>query len=131
MFRRNMISCVSWRGALVALLLPFQPALAQEVVIGTEVACDSGEQAQRYATLFRGNAEETLTKVNTEAESDDACKLVSVAYLRGKDVAKTTTNEGTFVTARILIVGYVMRKGVVNAPPFVQFMVFKIDERMA
>jgi hypothetical protein len=131
MFKRNMISCVSWRGALVALLLPVQPTLAQEVATGTEVACDSGEQAQRYITLFHGDAEETLTKVNTEAEGDDACKLASVSYLRGKDVAKTMTNEGTFVVARVLIVGYVMRKGVVSAPPFVQFMVFKIDERMA
>ena len=126
-----MISRVSWHGPLVALLLSFQPALAQEVVTGTEVVCDSGQQAERYIALFRGDEEETVTQVNTEAESDDVCKLISIAYLRGKDVAKTVTKEGTFIIARVLIVDFVTPQGIHNVPHFVQFTVFKLDERMA
>ena len=131
MFKRLMTSRVSWRGALVALLLSFQPALAQEVVTGTEVVCDSGQQAERYIALFHGDEEETVTLVNTEAESDDACKLISIAYLRGKDVSKAVTKEGTFVIARVLTVGFVTPQGIDNVPHFVQFTVFKLDERMA
>jgi hypothetical protein len=126
-----MISRVSWCGPLVALLLSFQPALAQEVVTGTEVVCNSDQQARRYIALFHGDEEETVTQVNTEAESDDACQLKSIVYLRGKDIAKAVTKEGTFVIARVLIVGFATPRGVRNVPHFVQFTVFKLDERMA
>jgi len=131
MFKGIMISRVSWCGALVFLLLSFQAALAQEVVTGTEVVCSSGKQAERYIDLFHGDEEETVTEVNTEAESDDTCRLISIAYLRGKDVAKAVTKEGTFVIARVLIVGFITRRGVHGVPHFVQFTVFKIDERPA
>ena len=131
MFKGIMISRVSWCGALMFLLLSFQAALAQEVVTGTEVVCSSGKQAERYIDLFHGDEEETVTEVNTEAESDDTCRLISIAYLRGKDVAKAVTKEGTFVIARVLIVGFITRRGVHGVPHFVQFTVFKIDERTA
>ena len=130
MFKRFVISRVSWSGALVSLLLSFHAAVAQEVVTGTEVVCNSGEQAERYIALFQGDEEETVTQVNTEAE-DDACRVTSVAYLRGKDVAKEVTKEGTFVIARVLIVGFVTPRGFRSVPHFVRFSVFKIDERMA
>jgi len=131
MFKRPITCGVSWCGALVALLLSFQLALAQEVVTGTEVVCNSGKQAERYIALFQGDEEETVTQVNTEAEDDDACRVTTVAYLRGNDVAKAVTKEGTFVIARVLIVGFVTPRGVHKVPHFVQFSVFKIDERMA
>jgi len=130
-YKHLMICRVSWCGAVVALLLSFQPTFAQEVVTGTEVICSSGKQAERYIALFRGDQDETVTQVNTEAEDDDACRVTSVAYLRGKDVGKTITTEGTFVIAPVLIAGFVTRRGVHSVPPFVQFAVFKIDERMA
>jgi hypothetical protein len=131
MFKQLMACRGSWGGALVALLLSFQPVLAQEVVTGTEVVCNSGKQAERYVDLFRGDEEETVTQVNTEADDDDACRVTSVAYLRGNDIAKAVTKEGTFVIARVLIVGFVTPRGVHSVPHFVQFTVFKIDERMA
>jgi hypothetical protein len=131
MFKRLLINRALWHGALMAVVLPFQPALAQEVETGTEVTCSSSEQAQRYIALFRGDEEDTVSQVNIEAESDEACRVLSVVYLRGKDVAKTATKQGTFVVARVLIVGFVTRKGVRNVPQFVQYTVFKIDERMA
>jgi hypothetical protein len=129
--KRLMINRVSWHGALVALLLSFQPALAQDVVTGTEVVCSSSQQAERYIALFHGDEEETVTQVNTEAESDDACQLISIVYLRGKDIAKSVTKEGTFVIAPVLIFGFATPRGVRNVPHFVQFTVFKLDERMA
>jgi hypothetical protein len=131
MFKHLMICRVSWCGALLALLLSFQPALTQEIVTGTEVVCNSGKQAERYVTLFDGDEEETVTQVNTEAEDEDACRVTSVAYLRGNDVAKAVTKEGTFVIARVLIVGFVTPRGFHSVPHFVQFTVFKIDERAA
>jgi hypothetical protein len=62
------------------------------------------------AALFHGDEEETVTQVNTEAKSDDACKLISIAYLRGKDVSKAVTKE---------VVGFVTPQGVGNVPHFV------------
>ena len=131
MFKSIMISRVSWYGALVSLLLSVQATLAQEIVTGTEVVCNSGKQAERYIDLFHGDEEETVSQVNNEVKDDDACRVTSVAYLRGKDIAKTVTKEGTFVIARVLIIGFVTPGGVHGVPHFVQFTVFKIDERVA
>src|SRR5215467_6279532 len=67
MFKRLRISRVLWCGPLMALVSPFQPSLAQEAETGTEVVCSSGEQAERYIALLRGDEEEIVSQVNMEA----------------------------------------------------------------
>jgi hypothetical protein len=119
------------RGLLLAALLSCAPALAQEFEIGSGVVCDRIEQAERYIALFNGNTDETLTQINTEANSNDACAVVSVAFVRGRKVSKVTNDQGTFEVVRILIVGLTTRNGIQSTSPFVQFTLFKIDERVA
>jgi uncharacterized MAPEG superfamily protein len=131
MCKRIRLGRALWLGLGLSLLLLLQPAVAQQIEIGSGVICDRGEQAERYVALFKGNAEETVTQVNAEAQSDTACSVVSVAYLRGNDVSKATNAAGTFVIARILIIGLVTADGVQTVAPFVQFTLFKIDERVA
>ncbi len=131
MCKRIMIGRALWRGLVLALLATVQPALAQEIETGSGVICDTAEQAERYIALFKGSTHETVRQVNIEAKSNSACGVISVAYLRGNDVSKAANAQGTYIVARILVVGRVTPHGVLNITPVVQFTVFKIDERVA
>jgi hypothetical protein len=131
MLKRTTIGRALWRALLLTLLLSFEPAVAQEIEVGNGVICDRGEQAEGYAALFKGDVDEALTQVNAETKSDTACGVISAAYLRGNNVSKVANEEGTFIVARILIVGIVTPHGIQSIPPFVQFTLFKIEERAA
>src|SRR5262249_58086651 len=131
MFTRILIGRALWRGLFLTLVLSPHSAVAQEIKTGSGVICHRAEQAERYVALFNGNAKETLLQVNTEAKSDTACSVVTVAYLRGNDVSKAANNGGTFSVVRILIVGIMTAQGIQSVQPFVQFTLFEIDERMA
>jgi hypothetical protein len=107
------------------------PALAAEIEVGSAVVCDRGDQAERYAALFKGDSGQAIMQVNTESQSENACGMAAIAFRRGDDVARVSSDEGTYIVSRILIAGVLTPGGVQATAPFVQFTVFKIEEQTA
>lgn len=97
-----------------------------DVQIGRGVICDTQEQAERFVTLFKGNAGETLNTVNLEAKKENACAVAAVAYLPGDVSATATGGKGeAFRVVKILVLGVVTELGVQHVPPFPQYTILK------
>jgi hypothetical protein len=119
-----------FRGIAVgSIVLLGGPAFAADVAIGRGIICDTQEQMERYVAVFKGNAKDALTTVNTEAKKDDACSAAVVAYLVG-DTAATARNDSgeAYKVLKILVLGVVTNLGVQQVAPFPQFTIMKIDE---
>jgi len=118
------------KGATVGTIIFLgSPAFAADIAIGRGIICDTQEQMERYVAVFKGNAKEALTTVNTEAKKEDACAAAVVAYLAGDTGATARNNDGdAFRVLKILVLGVVTDMGVQQVAPFPQFTIMKIDE---
>jgi len=110
------------------------PAQARDIEVGTVLMCDTQQQAERVGTLLRGDAQNVVSavsEVNAEENSQTACGVVNVTYVRGTNLATVRAKGETFQIAPILVIGILDQTGVQSVPQNVYFSVFKIDERMA
>ena len=108
--------------------LGFSPASAQEIQIGRGLICDTKEQVERFVALFAGNSAEAISKVNAEANKDNACAVAAVAFIQGRKASTARSLEGTFLVVEITVVGIVGPFGVERLPPISQFTVILINE---
>jgi hypothetical protein len=117
--------------ALVSCTL-IAPAVAGDIEADTVLICDTQHQAERVAALMHGDdAVSVVSDVNAEEHSDTACGLAEVTFLRGPTLATIRTRDGTFVVAKILVMGAITTTGVKDVAPQFYFAVSKIDERIA
>jgi hypothetical protein len=110
------------------------PAQAGDIEVGTVLMCDTQQQAERVGTLLHGDATNVVSavsEVNAEENSQTACGVVNVTYVRGTSLATVRAKGETFLIAPILVIGILNETGVQSVPQNVYFSVFKIDERMA
>jgi len=121
---------IAIRIALLSLLLCL-PARAQEIQVGSAMACDTQEQVERFVTVFRGDVESAAKTVNAEARNPTACDVVAVAYIFGPEVATVRTDSRTFRIVRILVLGVVTPAGIMPAAPAAFYSYIEVDERAA
>jgi hypothetical protein len=120
--------------ALLSALL-CTPGQAQDTEVGPVLICDTQQQAERVGILLSGdaqNAVSAISEVNTEENSQTACGVVNVVYVRGAKLTTVRTRGETFEIAPVLVIGIPREAGgVQSVPANVYFSVFKIDERAA
>jgi hypothetical protein len=116
------------RIALLSLLLCL-PARAQEIEVGSTLACDTQQQVERFVAVYHGDFDSAAKAVNAEVEDPTACDMVSVAYVRGPAVATVRTSSRTFRIVRILVLGVVNAAGVIPAVPSMFYSIVQVDER--
>jgi hypothetical protein len=109
------------------------PARAQqvEVEVGSSLICDTQQQAERFAALFDGNAEAALRVVNVEHNDPTACAVVSVAFVRGREVGTARSRAGSYRVVRILVLGLLTERGLLAAEPAAYYSIVPLDEREA
>jgi hypothetical protein len=109
------------------------PARAQQVQVevAPSLICDTKEQAERFASLFDGNQEAALKAVNAEANDPTACAVIPAAFVRGGEVGTTRSRGGTFRIVRILVLGVMTDRGLLQAAPQAFFSIVPVDEREA
>ena len=121
----------------VAILSLFAgvPAKAQPSQVAVEVApslvCDTQAQVERFISLYDGNQEAALSAVNAEANDPTACAVLPVAFVRGNEVGTTRNRSATFRIVRILVLGLVTDRGLLQAAPQAFFSIVQVDEREA
>jgi hypothetical protein len=122
-----------WSATRIALLSLFLclPAQAQEVEIGSTLACDTQQQVQRFVSLYHGDAADAAKTVNAEVKDPTACDMVAVAYLSGREVATVRTQSRTYRIVPILVLGIVTAAGVAPAQPSLFYSFVAVDERGA
>jgi hypothetical protein len=119
--------------SLLLLIAPCVPAfgadyLADDYEIGTNLFCDTKAQAERFVTLFAGDAEAAVVAVNAEVQNPTACALMDVAFMRGSQVGTVRHGDNTFEIVRILVVGLSTASGVKPVRPAAYFSLFSIKE---
>jgi hypothetical protein len=114
--------------ALSSLLLLGVPAHAQEVEVGTSLVCDTQEQAERFAALYDGDAQSTVSSVNAAEHDPTACTVSIMAYVRGRQLARLRNKDTTFQIVPILVLGVVTEAGVESVTPASFFSVIEVEE---
>jgi hypothetical protein len=107
------------------------PARADEIHIGTGPVCDTRQQAERFVTLYDGDAQTTASAVNAEEHNPTACAIVTMVYVPGTPLATTRNKDVTFQIVQVLVVGIVTAEGVQAVEPAHVFSVLEIEERDA
>jgi hypothetical protein len=113
---------------LLAALCAAAPALADDYEVGTNLFCDTKAQAERFVTLFAGDAEAAVVAVNAEVQDPTACAQMDVAYMRGARVGTVRHGDNTFEIVRILVVGISTALGVKPVRPAAYFSLFSVKE---
>jgi hypothetical protein len=125
-------SRVALAAALVfTLVAPSARAQQVEVEIGESLVCDTQQQVERFAVLFDGNAQKTASAVNEEVKDPTACAVLTIAFVRGPEVATARTRNGTYQIMRILVLGVVIQGGIRAAQPAAFYSMEQIEERTA
>jgi hypothetical protein len=127
--REALMSFTTHLALLLTLLAALcAPARAADYEVGTSLFCDTREQAERFVALFKGDAEAAVVAVNDEEQDPTACALMSVAYLRGSQIAMARHGDDAFEIVRILVVGIATDSGVKPVRPAAYFSLFGVKE---
>jgi hypothetical protein len=113
---------------LPLVLLSGLAARAQEVEVGTSLICDTQEQVERFITLYDGDAQSTANSVNAAEHNPTACAVTTMAYVRGRQLARARNKDTTFQIVPILVLGVVSEEGVESVTPAPFFSVFEVEE---
>ena len=119
------------RGIALLSLLMGVPAHAQDVEFGTAVVCNTQAQTERFVALFDGDEAAALKAVNVGEDDQDACDMVTVAYIRGPAIETAISKDAAFNIVRIVIVGIMTDAGLQATLPAAMFFVQRVDERVA
>jgi hypothetical protein len=122
---------------LVTLTLPLilllgAPAQAQEseheVEVGTNLVCDTEAQVEMFVSLFDGDAQNAIDRVNAEVANPTACIVTTMAFYRGPKLATARHKGSSYQIAKVLVVGVVTDSGLQAVQPAAYYTLFKIDE---
>jgi len=114
---------------LALLAAPFcVPAQASDYEVGATLVCDTQGQVERFAALFRGDAQAAIRVINAEEANPNACAIMNVAYLRGMQVGMARHGENAFEIVHILVVGVETRDGILPVRPAAYFSLFEVKE---
>jgi hypothetical protein len=122
--------CLAAIGIALIILVSIGTLAHSQTAIetGQGIVCDTPEQVARYLQSKAGDG--TLEKIN--AESHDACAILSVAFFMGEKGEQVTNVSGTWVITKILIIGIVTKEGIGEIrQPVVQYSAFHIEEKGA
>jgi hypothetical protein len=124
---------VNFVSRLTLLLMPLVlllslPARAQEIEVGTSLICDTQEQVERFVTLYDGDAQSAVNSINAAEHNPTACAVSTMAYVRGRQLARARNKDTTFQIVPILVLGVVTEGGVESVTPAPFFSVFEVEE---
>jgi len=107
------------------------PAQAQEIEVGSMLACDMQQQVERFVAAYHGGVDSAAKAVNAEEKDPTACDMVMVAYVRGPEVSTVRFDNRTFHIIRILVLGVVTAEGMLPAVPTAFFSILQVTEQGA
>ena len=113
---------------VILSLLLCLPAQAQEIEYGTGLVCDTRQQAEDLVRHFDGDMDAALRAVNVEAHDPSACAIMTIAFVRGPEVATARSKDATFQVVRILVVGVGTSNGFQSVVPAAYVSLFQIRE---
>jgi hypothetical protein len=106
-------------------------ARANEIQVGTSIVCDTQQQVERFVTLYDGDAIAAVSMVNAEERDENACGMVTMAFVPGPPLATARAKHVTYQIIPILILGVLTSDGIQAVEPKHFFSLLEVDEREA
>jgi hypothetical protein len=78
---------------------------APEIEYGDALICQTQQDAKQLAAHFDGHESVALNAVNAGEQVSDECGLVTVAFVRGRELATVRSKDAAFEITQILVVG--------------------------
>lgn len=129
MFAKSLTSILHRSLLVLPLLLALGVgAQAQDVEVASGLICDTQQQAEQFAALYDGNAQETAEKVNVSEKNPTACVVSGLAYVRGRKLATARSKNTTFQIVPVLVLGVVTKEGVQAVAPARYFAAIQVEE---
>jgi len=119
---------------LLSICVLAQPSVAQardddgRLQVGRGLICATGQQVERYVTLFDGDAQKTMGVVNSEANDTSACTVASVIFIPESAGATVRNATGAYRVVQIVVFGVVTAAGVHKVGPLVRFAATPVEE---
>ena len=104
------------------------PQGSREPEIGTGLLCDTQKQVERFISLYDGDTQGTVKKVNDAEGNPTACAIATMAYVRGRTLATAHNNDSAFQIIPILVLGLVTESGVESVAPSAFFSAIEIEQ---
>jgi hypothetical protein len=101
-------------------------AFGHEFEEGTVVLCDTQEQIERFAAL--GSTPQAITIINA---GKNVCAMVSVRYIRGREINRIRSGDKALQVVEVLIVQVNLHGHWGDIKPEVQYTLFPLEERSA
>lgn len=125
----GLLSLAALVSLVIASLLVATKAVGQEVQQGTGLVCDTKEQVIQYARAYAGDVQKALAVVN--ANDPNACAIVTIAFIRGSEVAKMQDTLGTILIVEVMVVGAQLNGEWRKTRPTPQFIAERMGGRDA
>jgi hypothetical protein len=100
----------------------------QIVEVATVPICQTEEDVQRYIAIYDGDQDATIANLNADITDPHACRIATVAYLRGPQTGAGWKHDTALAITRILVVGIETERRIHSVRPAVYFAVFSIRE---
>ena len=118
--------------ALLGLVL-CAPVRAQETEYNIEydkgLICETQDQAQALVARLNGDdLDSAVRAVNASEQDSQACRVATVAFVRGNTLATARTKSATFQLVRILVLGVETAGGYRQVVPAAFVSVFRVKE---
>jgi hypothetical protein len=104
---------------------------ADEIRVGTSLLCNTQQQVERFITLYDGDAIAAATMVNAEERDENACGMVTMAFMPGPPLATARAKDVTFQIIPIIVLGVLTSDGIQAVEPTHSFSLLQVDERDA
>jgi hypothetical protein len=114
--------------ALLGLVL-CSPVRAQEIEYDKGLICETQEQAQTLVARLNGDDFDSAVRaVNAGEQDPQACRVATVAFVRGNTLATARTKTATFQLVRVLVLGVETAGGYRQVVPAAFVSVFRVKE---
>ena len=104
------------------------PQGSREAEIGTGLVCDTQEQVERFISLYDGDPQDAVKKVNDAEGDPTACVVTAMAYVRGRTLSTARHKDTAFQIIPILVLGIVTESGVESVTPRAFFSAIEIEQ---
>jgi hypothetical protein len=101
---------------------------AVDYEVGKALICDTQAQAERFVTLFHGDAPAAIGVVNAEQHNPTACAIANVAYVPGPSLGTARNRDDAFEIVRILVVGVQAENAMRPVRPAAYFSLLRVKE---
>lgn len=122
----GFIAAAALMSFVIATILTINRAKAQTAEQGTGLSCDTVAQIVQYTKVYKGDVHEALAIVNKD---EIACALVTIAFIRGEEVAKAVDIHGGISIVQVIVIGAYENGVWKRLTPAVQFIAVRVPGR--